>query len=603
MGAPKKFLFNPTVHAPVTDDLHIATKAYVDGLAAANDAMVYMGAIDASLNPDYPAATGAGETYKISVAGRIGGASGPQVEVGDIIISTAAALTGDHATVGASWTILQTNMVQATTAATGFVELATKAEAELRTDTVRAVTPASLADFALKSEAPSLLVKTGVGSPIVNAEGPDFIGQIYVDTTNRHVYVANSLNITDWSAVNSGIGSSALWNTTNSPTYNFLTHGILNWSPTGTPFKLTVKPAADMPAGADHTFDVVYTVPASGATSHGFMVEILNHQDTPQTIIWDGGNAPEFVTTSTDDNTAYVNNDLNGKTFVFSFRWRVTSGGVNSVVASCRDVAAAPGSDVLTGSGSPLGVLVPAFSGQMYVDESSEIAWIAGWTSNQSWKPISGGGYNARIVTGISTSFYPGYAYNEHINPAGNYTATLEYEFVANDSLNISDRDMQFTFNTTANNYTLTLVSTENYPILWEGGSVCPCVAGTAAANEKYWLKFYFNPGLQGVIYASWELVGADDSAYRGLLTTTQADGYQKTVYRTVTAASSGTILGTATGIANKYVQVSAYEAGMPNVPVGIDCTIAANGDIAWTTASAFTGYIVVSGSVTPVSI
>lgn len=87
-----------------------AVKAYADGLLDANNAYQYKGVIDASANPNYPAAS-AGHTYKISVAGRIGGVSGPVVEVGD----TATALVdgsaaGNHATVGANWIITQTNI-------------------------------------------------------------------------------------------------------------------------------------------------------------------------------------------------------------------------------------------------------------------------------------------------------------------------------------------------------------------------------------------------------------------------------------------------------------------------------------------------------------
>lgn len=74
------------------------------------DAYQHKGAIDASTNPDYPAAS-AGHTYRISVAGKIGGASGVNVEVGDTLVCDVDdTATGDHATVGANWTILQSNI-------------------------------------------------------------------------------------------------------------------------------------------------------------------------------------------------------------------------------------------------------------------------------------------------------------------------------------------------------------------------------------------------------------------------------------------------------------------------------------------------------------
>lgn len=92
-----------------------AVKTYADQLLAANDALVFKGNIDASGNPNYPAAD-CGHVYRVSVAGKIGGASGPNVEVNDLITcrvdSTAA---GDHATVGANWSITQTNIDGAVT--------------------------------------------------------------------------------------------------------------------------------------------------------------------------------------------------------------------------------------------------------------------------------------------------------------------------------------------------------------------------------------------------------------------------------------------------------------------------------------------------------
>lgn len=88
----------------------LATTAYVDALIAAQDAMIFKGVIDCSSNPNYPAAD-RGATYRVSVAGKIGGASGVNVEVGDILIClTDGTASGDQATVGASWSIAQTNV-------------------------------------------------------------------------------------------------------------------------------------------------------------------------------------------------------------------------------------------------------------------------------------------------------------------------------------------------------------------------------------------------------------------------------------------------------------------------------------------------------------
>jgi hypothetical protein len=92
-----------------------AVKAYADGLLDANNAYQYKGVIDCSANPNYPAAS-AGWTYKVSVAGKIGGAAGPNVEVGDTLTCIVdASAAGNHATVGANWIIVQTNIDGAVT--------------------------------------------------------------------------------------------------------------------------------------------------------------------------------------------------------------------------------------------------------------------------------------------------------------------------------------------------------------------------------------------------------------------------------------------------------------------------------------------------------
>lgn len=148
-----------------------ATKAYVD--TAVTGLLDFKGSTDASTNPNYPAAS-KGDSYVVSVAGKVGGASGKSVDVGDVYFATADNAGGTEASVGASWSVLEHNLqgallsannlsdvANAATAfgnikqaasdtATGVVELATTTETETRTDTARAVTPSGLANFGLK---------------------------------------------------------------------------------------------------------------------------------------------------------------------------------------------------------------------------------------------------------------------------------------------------------------------------------------------------------------------------------------------------------------------------------------------------------------------
>lgn len=86
-----------------------AVKTYADQLIASANAVVYKGVIDCSTNPDYPAAD-AGDLYVVSVAGKIGGASGVDVESGDILLcNTDGTVTGNQAAVGIYWNVIEKN--------------------------------------------------------------------------------------------------------------------------------------------------------------------------------------------------------------------------------------------------------------------------------------------------------------------------------------------------------------------------------------------------------------------------------------------------------------------------------------------------------------
>jgi hypothetical protein len=71
-----------------------------------SSALILSGDIDASADPNYPAAL-VGHTYYVTVAGKVGGASGKVVEIGDAVICKTEAVTGNEAAVGASWFVIQ----------------------------------------------------------------------------------------------------------------------------------------------------------------------------------------------------------------------------------------------------------------------------------------------------------------------------------------------------------------------------------------------------------------------------------------------------------------------------------------------------------------
>lgn len=66
----------------------------------------YQGAFDCSTNPNYPSAA-KGDSYRVSVAGRIGGGSGVTVAVGDSFECLSDSTSGDQAAVGVNWRVFR----------------------------------------------------------------------------------------------------------------------------------------------------------------------------------------------------------------------------------------------------------------------------------------------------------------------------------------------------------------------------------------------------------------------------------------------------------------------------------------------------------------
>ncbi|WP_156920679.1 hypothetical protein [Fundidesulfovibrio putealis] len=67
------------------------------------------GVLDCSTNPNYPSGI-EGDYYIVSVAGKIGGASGITASVGDMILCATPSIAGNHTTVGSNWVHVITNL-------------------------------------------------------------------------------------------------------------------------------------------------------------------------------------------------------------------------------------------------------------------------------------------------------------------------------------------------------------------------------------------------------------------------------------------------------------------------------------------------------------
>lgn len=103
-----------------------AVKTYVDN--AVTGLLDFKGATDCSGNPNYPAAN-KGDSYIVSVAGKIGGASGKSVDAGDAYFATADNAGGTDASVGSSWDILEHNLVGALLSANNLSDVASTSTA------------------------------------------------------------------------------------------------------------------------------------------------------------------------------------------------------------------------------------------------------------------------------------------------------------------------------------------------------------------------------------------------------------------------------------------------------------------------------------------
>lgn len=128
----------------------------------------YKGGQDCSGNPNYPAAL-KGDVYSVTVAGKIGGASGVVVAVGDTFLATADNAGGTQAAVGTSWIVSQANIDLANIDITG----GTIDGVEIGGTTAAAGTFTTLrvGDFLLAVTGGNVTLNATSGTPTLNLGG------------------------------------------------------------------------------------------------------------------------------------------------------------------------------------------------------------------------------------------------------------------------------------------------------------------------------------------------------------------------------------------------------------------------------------------------
>lgn len=121
--------------------LHPVTLQYLTGSSGVGGRWKNSTDKDCSGNPNYPAST-KGDTYRVTVGGKIGGSSGTEVEAGDFIYChTTDTSGGTEALVGSNYSVIQGNLKPATQTSSGHIQIATDAEIDAGTDDTKVITP------------------------------------------------------------------------------------------------------------------------------------------------------------------------------------------------------------------------------------------------------------------------------------------------------------------------------------------------------------------------------------------------------------------------------------------------------------------------------
>lgn len=173
-----------------------ATKTYVD--TAVTGLLDFKGSTDTSTNPNYPSAL-KGDAYIVSVAGKIGGASGKSVDVGDVYLAIADNAGGTEASVGTSWAVLEHNLVGALLTANNLSDLANASTA--RTNLGLAIGTDVQAQGATLTSLEGLSLVAG---DVLYSTGADTLQKLGVGTANQVLRVNSGATAPEWATPSSG---------------------------------------------------------------------------------------------------------------------------------------------------------------------------------------------------------------------------------------------------------------------------------------------------------------------------------------------------------------------------------------------------------------
>lgn len=165
----------------------LVDKAYVDGLVTGLVQLV--GSTDCSANPNYPAGS-KGDSYYVTVAGRIGGGAGKLVDIGDVYVCLNDNAGGNEAAVGADWFVLEHNLTGVALTSGTLAQFAATTSAQL----AGVISDETGSGSLVFANAPTL-VNPVVGTQSANDNSTKAASTAYVDTADAlNLKIASNLS-------------------------------------------------------------------------------------------------------------------------------------------------------------------------------------------------------------------------------------------------------------------------------------------------------------------------------------------------------------------------------------------------------------------------
>ena len=205
----------PTAAAD-TNTTQIATTAFVLGQVSAAVAglLDLKGSTDCSATPNYPAGS-KGDSYIVSVAGKIGGASGKSVDVGDMYIASADNAGGTEASVGTSWFVVEHNLAGALLSANNLSDVASASTARTNLGAAASTDPTITGTLTVLKSGGTVgvdevrITHDGNYVQIVNKNSSGSRGFLLVDNaTNRFHFDYSAGRLCGWAGTSFNLGSS-----------------------------------------------------------------------------------------------------------------------------------------------------------------------------------------------------------------------------------------------------------------------------------------------------------------------------------------------------------------------------------------------------------